>query len=150
MLQTREAHVFAATNERVGLRQLFEFCAQCKGVIERVSKALSFGARTKKLARRAVLAHCGQPGYLAFEQGDFDATNAGGFAGAINVGNRGLLKLVNGHTASAQRALQFYMLSKGFTADREYHKDLSIDSTFSRFLRQVPSAVLGVRDIVGW
>jgi hypothetical protein len=41
-------------------------------------------------------------------------------------------------TASPQRALRFYTLSRGLGEAREYHKDLSTDSTFSRFLRSVP------------
>ena len=41
-------------------------------------------------------------------------------------------------TANPQRALRFYTLSKGLGEDREYHKNLAVDSTFSRFLRSVP------------
>ena len=41
-------------------------------------------------------------------------------------------------TANRERALRFYTLSKGLNEEREYHKDLAVDSTFARFLRSVP------------
>jgi hypothetical protein len=41
-------------------------------------------------------------------------------------------------TANPRRALRFYTLSKGLTEERDYHKNLAMDSTFSRFLRSVP------------
>src|SRR5439155_18188670 len=41
-------------------------------------------------------------------------------------------------TATPERALTFYTLSKGLIEPREYHKDLSSDSSFSRFMRSVP------------
>ena len=41
-------------------------------------------------------------------------------------------------TASPERALTFYTLSKGLIQAHEYHKDLSSDSSFARFMRAVP------------
>lgn len=41
-------------------------------------------------------------------------------------------------TANLDRAQRFYTLSKSLTAARAYHKDLSADSSFSRFMRSLP------------
>ena len=41
-------------------------------------------------------------------------------------------------TANVERAVRFYALSKGLSDEREYRKDLAVDSTFTRFMRSVP------------